>query len=108
LRYGHRLVYDAGGKVEARLASVLKRKVWCWPAARSDEMAGVQSKLCMVKIGKNDQPVLVILKKGNYCCSDTWNASYLAPYAESRLVECSLVLGGHSKACVCSLHSYDG
>lgn len=107
MRYGNRLVYGAGGKVEGRLASALKRKVRCWPAARSDAMASVQSKLCMVKIGKNDQPVWVISKKGNYC-SDTWNASYSAPYAKSRLVECSLVLGGHSKACVCSLPSYEG
>lgn len=52
LRYGHRLVYDTGSKVEARLASFLKRKEWCWPAARSDEMVSVQSKLCMLRLEK--------------------------------------------------------
>ena len=45
LRYGHRLVYDAGSKVEARLASVLKHKKWCWPAARSDEMVWYAEKI---------------------------------------------------------------
>ena len=49
--------------MEARLASVLKSKEWCWPAARSDEMVSVQSKLCM-KIGENDQPVWVIFEEG--------------------------------------------
>jgi hypothetical protein len=62
----------------------------------------------MVKIGENDRPVWVISKKGNYSCFDTWNASYSAPYAESRLVECSLVFNDNSKAYVYSLPGYEG
>lgn len=52
LRYAHRLVYDAGSKVEARLASVLKSKEWYWPAARSDEMISVQSKFVWLRLEK--------------------------------------------------------
>lgn len=36
--YGHRIVYDAGSNMEAKLSSVLIEKEWSWLPARSDDM----------------------------------------------------------------------
>lgn len=73
-RFSHRVVYDAGSKVEAKLSSVLKDKVWSWQPARSYELVNIQSKLPMVRIGVVDQPIWVLSKKGTYTSSETWNA----------------------------------
>jgi hypothetical protein len=50
-RFSHRVVYDAGSKVEAKLSSVLNDKVWSWQPARSYQLVNFQSKLPMVRIG---------------------------------------------------------
>jgi hypothetical protein len=74
-KYGHRVVYDADNKVEAKLTSVLKDKEWRWQPVRSDELVSIQSKLPMAKIGSADQPIWVISEKRNLLySSETWNA----------------------------------
>jgi hypothetical protein len=40
-RYGQRIAYDAGSKVETKLSSAFKGKEWGWQPARSDEMVNV-------------------------------------------------------------------
>jgi hypothetical protein len=73
-RFSHRVVYDAGSKVEAKLSSVLNDKVWSWQPARSYQLVNFQSKLPMVRIGVVDQLIWVLSKKGTYTSSETWNA----------------------------------
>ena len=49
LKYGHRIVYDAASKPEAKVDSVIKEKQWIWNPARSDDLMDVQSKLFLVE-----------------------------------------------------------
>lgn len=41
IKYGNRVVYDAGSSVEAKLSSVLKEREWIWQPARSDDLVNI-------------------------------------------------------------------
>jgi hypothetical protein len=71
--YGHRVVYDAGSSIGAKLSTIIRNGDWFWPAARSDHLVALQSKLLEVEIGDYDLPVWNC-KKGKYACSETWDA----------------------------------
>jgi hypothetical protein len=62
--YGHRVVYD----------SVLRKKVCSWPPARSDSLVQIQNRLHDMEIGNEHQPDWNCSKKGQYSCSETWEA----------------------------------
>jgi hypothetical protein len=68
-QYVYRIIYDARSKLEAKLASVMKGKEWDWQQARSESLVSIQSKLLLVKIGENDEPIWVISK-----IRETWEA----------------------------------
>lgn len=58
-----------------KLLSVLREKVWCWPPERFDNLVKIQSLLLEVRnIGELDQPIWNCSKKGQYSCSETWEA----------------------------------
>ena len=38
LEFGHRVIYDAASKPEAKVEFVLRDKVWIWKPARSDDL----------------------------------------------------------------------
>jgi hypothetical protein len=65
-------------------------------AARSEEMVCVQNKLCMARIGENDQPVWSISKKGTYTCSDAWNWQHMPTVDWWNIVWYSLAIPKHS------------
>jgi hypothetical protein len=71
--YGHRVVYDAGSSIGAKLSTIIRNGDWFWPAARPDHLVDLQSKLPEVEIGDYDLPVWNC-KKGKYACSKTWDA----------------------------------
>jgi hypothetical protein len=71
--YGHHAVYDAGSSVNAKLSTIIHNGDWYWPAARSDKIVELQSKLPGVDIDENDLPVWNC-KMGKYVCSETWDA----------------------------------
>lgn len=52
-KYGHKLVYDAGNKVDAKLSECFKRE----NLVLATRVVSIQSKLSMVNIGELDQPV---------------------------------------------------
>lgn len=55
--YGHRIVYDAGSQINAKLSSVLRDNTWCRPRARSKDLVKIQSKLPMVCVGDYAHPI---------------------------------------------------
>jgi len=69
--YGFRVVYDAQSRLEAKVSSMIKNKVWYWKAARSNALVDIQSRLPEIKISACDIPIWSISKKGSYVCSDT-------------------------------------
>lgn len=71
-KYGHRAVYDAQSRLEARLSTVLINGVWCQRPARSDALVEIQGRLPEIKIGDCDTPIWSASKKGSYVSSDTW------------------------------------
>jgi len=73
-QYGYRVIFDARSKIDAKLATVIHDREWNWPAARSEALVNIQSKLPLVQIGEEDKAVWVPSKKE--CCSsrDTWEA----------------------------------
>jgi hypothetical protein len=73
-KYGHRVIYDAHSKLEARLDSVIIDGHWNWRPARSDQLVNIQSKLSLVPLGEMDMPQWSASKNGMYSCSDTWDA----------------------------------
>jgi hypothetical protein len=72
-QYGYRVIYDARSKIDAKLATVIHDREWNWPAARSEALVNIQSKLPLVRIGE-DKAVLVLSNKE--CCPsrETWEA----------------------------------
>jgi hypothetical protein len=73
-KYGHRVIYDAHSKLEARLDSVIKDGQWNWRPARLDQLVNIQSKLSLVSFGDKDIPHWSASKSGMYSCSHTWDA----------------------------------
>jgi hypothetical protein len=71
-KYGHRAVYDAGSNVEARVSSIIRDGEWYWPAARSERIVEIQSRLSEVLICDDDQPIWRSTK-GTYSCAETWD-----------------------------------
>jgi hypothetical protein len=70
-KYGYRAMYNAGSHVDARVSSIIRNGEWYWPAARSDQLVQIQSRLPEIPIGESDQPIWNS-KKGLYSCADTW------------------------------------
>lgn len=70
---GHRVIYDAGSQLGAKLSSVLVNKSWNWQPAHSDDLVQIQSKLPMVAIGDFDHPTWMFFKHGVYNCAATWD-----------------------------------
>jgi hypothetical protein len=70
-KYGYRAMYDAGSHVDARVSSIIRNGEWYWPAARSDQLVQIQSRLPEIPIGESDRPIWNS-KKGFYSCADTW------------------------------------
>ena len=56
LKFGHRVIYDAASKPEAKVESVLRDKVWIWKPARSDDLV-----------------TLLTISSGYYSCAATYN-----------------------------------
>jgi hypothetical protein len=54
-KYGYRAMYDAGSHVDARVSSIIRNGEWYWPAARSDDIVQIQSRLPKIPIGETDQ-----------------------------------------------------
>uniref|UniRef100_A0A2N9IBN2 Reverse transcriptase domain-containing protein n=1 Tax=Fagus sylvatica TaxID=28930 RepID=A0A2N9IBN2_FAGSY len=73
LKYGHRVVYDAASRSDARVASVLKDQEWQWRPARSEELVSIQSKLCLITLGEEDRAVWSASSSGKFSCAATWN-----------------------------------
>jgi hypothetical protein len=73
-QYGYRVIYDARSKIDAKLATVIHDREWNWPAARSEALVNVQSKLPLVQIGEEDKAAWVPSKKECYSSRDTWEA----------------------------------
>lgn len=71
-KYGHRVVYDAGSSVGAKLSTIIRNGEWYWPYARTDRLVELQSKLPEVEITNSDLPVWSC-KKGKYMCAETWD-----------------------------------
>jgi hypothetical protein len=72
-----RIVYDSGSKIDAKLASVIKGKSWCWPPARSEELVNIQSQLPLVQIGEVDHPIWSIEKRVFIIWAETWETTWL-------------------------------
>jgi hypothetical protein len=70
-KYGHRAMYDAGSNMGARVSSIIRDVQWYWPAARSESIVQIQSRLPEVLICEADQPIWSS-KKGTYSCAETW------------------------------------
>jgi hypothetical protein len=73
-RYGPRIIYEAGSHLNAKLATVIQEKNWYWQAAKSENLVKIQSKLPLVSIDEEDQPIWSISKSGVFNCADSWNA----------------------------------
>jgi hypothetical protein len=58
-KYGHRVVYDAGSLLDAKLSTVIRNGDCYWPPARLDQLVEFQSKLPEVDIGEFDFPVFL-------------------------------------------------
>ena len=71
--YGHRIVYDAASRIDARVASVLKDKEWHWRPARSEEMISIQSKLGLIDLRVEDRAVWTASNSGKFSCAATWS-----------------------------------
>jgi len=69
--FGHRVVYDAGFPVGAKLSTIIRNGSWFWPYACSDTIVAIQSKLADVLIGNTDLPVWKS-SNGIYSYSATW------------------------------------
>uniref|UniRef100_A0A2N9J1W3 Reverse transcriptase domain-containing protein n=1 Tax=Fagus sylvatica TaxID=28930 RepID=A0A2N9J1W3_FAGSY len=73
LKYGHRVVYDAVSRSDARVASVFKDQEWQWRPARYEELVFIQSKLCLITLGEEDRFVWSASNLGKFSCAATWN-----------------------------------
>lgn len=69
-KYGHRVMYDAGGRMDDEVSKVLINGNWRWKAARSEDLVTIQSHLPMVELGKNDQAINMefIQKRALFLC----------------------------------------
>lgn len=63
-RYGPRIIHEARSQLYAKLATVIKEKDWYWQAARSENIVTIQTKLHLVSIEEEDQPIWSISKTG--------------------------------------------
>jgi hypothetical protein len=72
-KYGHRVIYDAHNKLEARLDSVINDGHWNWRSAYSDQLINIQIKLSLVPLSEKDIPQWSASKNGMYSCSNTWD-----------------------------------
>lgn len=70
-KYGYRAMYAAGNHVEARVSSIIRNGEWYWPAACSDQLVQIQSRLLEIPVGESNQPIWNS-KKGLYSCAETW------------------------------------
>jgi hypothetical protein len=68
---GHRVMYDTGFPVGAKLSTIIRNGAWFWPFACSDTIVDIQSKLAEVPIRNADLPVWNS-SNGNYSCATTW------------------------------------
>ena len=73
LKYGHRIVYDAASRIDARVASVLKDKEWHWRPARSKEMVSIHSKLGLIDLRVEDRVVWTASNSRKFNCAATWS-----------------------------------
>ncbi|KAK3219463.1 hypothetical protein Dsin_013433 [Dipteronia sinensis] len=55
-------------------ASVRSNGQWYWSTAHSNHLVNIQSRLCMVPIGDEDNPKWNVSKTGMFSCSDTWDS----------------------------------
>lgn len=105
-KYGHRVIYDAQSKLDARLSNVIKDGQWSWRPARYDTLVDIQSKLSLIPLGEKDTPKWAVSK----------SVSFLLRYLEcnscktefSRVVEFSLVFFLYPEACFCDLVDHEG
>lgn len=69
-KFGHRVMYDAGGRMDDKVSKVLINGNWRWKAARSDDLVAIQSHLPMVELGENDQATNMefIQKRALFLC----------------------------------------
>jgi hypothetical protein len=70
--YGHRVVYDAQSRVEAKLSSVILNGEWFWRPGRSKDLVEIQARLHEVRLGLYDKPLWTASRKGIYVSAETW------------------------------------
>lgn len=70
-KYSYRAMYDARSNVGARVSSIIRDGDWFWPAARSNNIVQIQSRLPEVQISEADLPIWNS-KNGIYSCAETW------------------------------------
>uniref|UniRef100_A0A2N9JAL9 Reverse transcriptase domain-containing protein n=1 Tax=Fagus sylvatica TaxID=28930 RepID=A0A2N9JAL9_FAGSY len=73
LKYGHRIIYNATSKTDARVDSILIDKQWHWRPARSEELFSVQSKLFSINLREEDKALWSVSSSGRFSCAATWN-----------------------------------
>jgi hypothetical protein len=73
-KYGHRVIYDAHSKLEARLYSVIKDGLGNLRPTHFDQIVNIQSKMSFVPFGDKDIPHWSASKNGMYYCSHTWDS----------------------------------
>ena len=69
---GHKVVYDAQSRVEAKFSSVILNGEWYWRFARFDDLVEIQARLHEVRLDLYDKPIWTASRKGVYVSAETW------------------------------------
>ena len=72
-KFGHRVIYDAASRVNAKVSSIIHNKTWNWGSARSDDLVTILSKLPLVAIGDIDTAIWVPSKSGQFSIASAWD-----------------------------------
>jgi hypothetical protein len=73
-KYGRRIVFEAGSRLDARLSSVISGRECHWLPARSENKVKVQSLLSLVRLGEKAAPLWLLAKNKIFSCKDAWEA----------------------------------
>jgi hypothetical protein len=71
--FGHRVVYDAHSRLEAKLSSIILNGEWFWKPVRSKALVEIQARLHEIRFGHYDKLLWTASRKGSYVSSETWD-----------------------------------
>ena len=72
-KFGHRVVYEAAGNVNAKLASVMNGRKLNRSPVRSKNLVTILQKLPMIKFGDNDKAWWIPSRIGSFIVASDWD-----------------------------------